>query len=251
MCLRISVNGISILTKVIFAGAFLSLAFGRASEVVMFPVSSYGQALEGCVVSGFRTTGSEAGEVRDLKGQFHGLTGRGIPFGEYEADVRCGAGTLSRRIVVDQDKQFEAIAQFVGGVHEGRYPLLVIGLDPGGKGDAKYWLQVLGVFTDFRSSGGFDSQTGESSIAVPPTGSYVVMVLSTGGYQCALEVDLMQFTRHWIFHPATCTLDPDRYAHIVSAEDKLKHRSGEWYREMNRETELYFRQLREKADQPQ
>jgi hypothetical protein len=213
----------------------------------MLPVSEFGQVLRGCVIVGFRAIEQDAQLADDLAGRFEGLTATGVPFGEYEARLRCGEQSLSHRFVVDQSEQLELIPRFTGIRQEGRGPTLVIRMDSAKDMTATFWVQLIGVYNGFRTSVAF-SRSGESRIQAPPSGSYIVVVQSTEGYQCVKEVDLVEFTRNWQLHRATCTLDVDRFAHVVSDKDKLNHRQGEWYRAMEKEKDTFFRQLQNAGD---
>jgi hypothetical protein len=220
----------------------------ETSKVVMMPVSPYGQPLEGCTVKGFKLVSHGAASAKELKDRFDGLAAQGIPFGEYRVSVECGDITLNQYLMVDRKKYFEVIPQFIGMSHEGSSPELVIKMDPDRKSTITYWVQVLGVYNGFRSSGEFSGQTGESRVTAPPSGSYLVLVLSAGGYQCIKQIDLVEFTRRWVFHSGSCTVEPDQFAHLVSEEDILNHRSGEWYIDMEKRWDIFFRQIRDAGE---
>ena len=66
----------------------------------------------------------------------------------------------------------------------------------------------------------FQGDTEEALVTDPDPGSYVVSVLSSTGYGCLREIDLVEFTSLWTFDPATCEFQVDAFAHIVTDEDK-------------------------------
>lgn len=218
----------------------------RASEVQVLPVGPFGQPLKDCTVTGLRPYSAEAGPVRDLKDRFKGMTGRDIPYGNYELAVNCGTRRLADRIAVDRSQQLIVVAQYVGMMYEGDGPTLLVTIDPPGRGDDMvYWVELLGVYNGTHYTASINRQTSANELRVPPTGSYLVLLLSSGGYQCSREVDLVQFTRHWAFRRRDCSLDVDRFAHVVSLSDTANHRQGGWYRSMQTEQERLERTLTE------
>ena len=86
-------------------------------------------------------------------------------------------------------------------------------------------------------------ETGEAEIADPDPGSYLVSVSSTSGYNCIREVDLVESTRLWTFDTASCTFHLDAFAHLVTDEDKKTRKTTNWYKQIRKSDEEFFRAL--------
>ena len=230
-------------------GVVLAVSALRASEIEVVPVRPFGQLIRGCHVAGFTAHSEGSKPALDLKGHFEGMIGRDIPYGKYEMVLECGPWRQSRQITVDRSRQIEVFEGF-GTIYAGDGPFLVIGVERRHiPDDALYWVQVLSVYDGTRQTAAISRQTGEGELLVPSNGSYVFVASSNGGDQCAIEVDVVQFTRRWVLHPDTCTLDVDRFAHVVTRSDKLDHRRGGWYLEMEKEQNTFFRQLEKAAEE--
>jgi hypothetical protein len=91
---------------------------------------------------------------------------------------------------------------------------------------------MVGQFNGKVYTDRFEPQKSEATIIDPDPGSYLVTVSSPKGDACVREVDFVEFTRAWIFHPATCSFEFDRFAHLVQPEDRRNQKHGGWYDEV-------------------
>jgi|HubBroStandDraft_6_1064221.scaffolds.fasta_scaffold906184_2 hypothetical protein len=82
---------------------------------------------------------------------------------------------------------------------------------------------------------------GEAHILDPDPGSYLVGVLSSRGYSCLHEIDLVDRTRLWTFDAEACAFQVDAFAHVVTDEDKRELKTTGWYQELRKSEEQLWR----------
>jgi hypothetical protein len=168
------------------------------ATVTLSVVDAFGQQQSGCHVEKFIS--HENGAKADLKGRFHDLVGVGIPFGmDYDVGVKCSdQGSVGfSTIAVRRDGQF--IVLTAGPLREDYYtgvsPRLSVLADPISK---KYisghrWVEVLGVFSDFRETDRIDSETKMARFyyygLVP--GKYVMLLFDGDKSVCTIQLDIL------------------------------------------------------------
>jgi hypothetical protein len=111
----------------------------------------------------------------------------------------------------------------------------------------EWWLTLRALYTERSDTVEFEGDNKEAGIADPDPGSYVVSVLSSTGYSCLREIDLVEFTRQWTFNPATCEFQVDAFAHIVTDEDKRALKTTSWYQQLRKNNEELWRALEKAA----
>ena len=195
----------------------------------------------------FRTTSEENDARRQYSDRFHALAGKQIPLGEYDAIVVCDEGEIYKRLTVEHVNQFAVIA--LNGrqmISDHVKPKLKVKLDTPAPADETWWTRLSGLYNGKTYVDRFAPATGEAAITDPDPGSYLVAVSSTKGYSCVREVDFVEATKIWTFHPAGCSFDFDRHAHLVQDEDKRSRKQGGWYAEMRAERNAVQRAIQER-----
>jgi hypothetical protein len=217
---------------------------GESSDLRMVAVSSFGDPLTSCRVESFRASPAVPGMPQEYAGRFLGLTAKGIPFGRYEAFLRCSEGRLHAVIALDQSDQFEVVPRnerlIIG---ERGAPKLVISLDAPRPMREIWWVRLVGLYNQSNSTSEFSASTAAANFDAPDPGSYLVTIISTAGYQCIKGVELVEDTRHWVFHSSSCHFEFDRYAHQIEATDAGGQRKSVWYRQMQKDRDAFFRML--------
>ena len=223
----------------------LEAADSGNSKVTMIAVGSFGEALTSCRVDSFRLSNTNPETLREYADHFRSLTGTGILAGQYDAFLRCNEGPVHAVITVEGPDHFQVVSRserlIVG---ERGDPKLVVTLDMSQPPHETMWVRLVGVYNQKNYLGEFGSSSA-AKLDAPDPGTYLVTVLSTGGYECVSEVDLFEDTRSWTFHRSSCTFDFDRYAHPVRATPGVNHLRSDWYIEMQKEREMFLRDLRE------
>ncbi len=232
-------------------GLFLSfflvvtIANGAGSTLTLLAVGAFGAPLTSCSVEHFRSD-DEHGSPRDYADHFRGLVGLDIPAGEYEAFLRCDEDVAHKHITVERADQVAVVARKENLINGERgNPKLMIALDGAPPAGESWWVRLLGLYNEKTDSSKFSGD--HAALDAPDAGSYIVAVLSAGGYECIRQIDVFEQTRRWTFHRASCSFDLDRYAHLVDASATVNRKSG-WYLEMQKDREEFLRQLQEAAD---
>jgi hypothetical protein len=130
-------------------------------------------------------------------------------------------------------------------------PELAIRMTDGLHDDETWWVSLTSIYGTVSYMAQFQGGEPTALIGDPNPGSYLVTVLSTGGYACVQEIDLIERSRLWRFDPRSCRVVVDEFAHIVTSEDKKTGKKTGWYREVRDNDEALFRALQgaAKADQ--
>ena len=124
-------------------------------------------------------------------------------------------------------------------------PKLTIKLDTPPPSDETWWIRLTGLYNGGTYTDRFAAESGEAAVTDPEPGSYLVTVLSTKGYACVREVDVVEFTKSWSFRPSGCSLGLDRFAHLVQEQDKKNQKTGPWYKDIREAQEELQRSLQE------
>jgi len=218
----------------------LAVPAANGANLTLAAVDPFGGSLTSCKVVKFVLTDSRQGAAEYTK-SFRDLTARNIPFGAYEIWLECSEGPVHAAIVVKDTDQLEVLAR-KGRVsaQEGNQHLNVsIDRHTG----STWWVRLVGVYNQQNYIGAFSASTSEALLNVPDPGTYLVIVHSASGYECTKEVDLVEETRHWAFHPSTCTFDFDRFAHGFQRNRDRDHHSSEWYQQVQKDREKFFLEL--------
>jgi len=95
----------------IMLAVILLAANGFAAELTILAISPDGRSETSCKMESFRPIHVGSKVERDYKSQFRGLSGSGIPSGNYEARIACGDdGQLMQTINLVDESQFELVA---------------------------------------------------------------------------------------------------------------------------------------------
>jgi len=228
-----------------FTGAVMVSVFGSpAASLTLVPVGSFGEPLNRCDVVSFQPSNTSASGQVGLVGKFEGLRIPAIPLGQYEAIIRCEEGELRRQITLDQSDQIALVVR-TGRIFVSDHikPKLLIGLRPELlKGDI-WWIRLVGLYNTEDYLAQFLPETNEATIIDPDPGSYLVIVQSKNGLFCSSEVDLVEGTKLWTFNRSNCSFQVDRFAHLVTDDDKRNFKIGPWYQQVKKDKDSLLQQL--------
>jgi hypothetical protein len=211
-------------------------------------VGAFGEPLTGCRVESFRSTDTAVGKRHDYKDRFQDLVAQDIPGGEYEAEIVCREARIGKWVKVSASNGFEVVSEnrrITRSDH--KVPHLAIRIDGSRRPGETWWITLRGVYQERSDTAEFQTDTGEARISDPDPGSYMVNVLSSTGYNCLREIDLVERTRLWTFDPAACSFYVDAYAHVVTDEDKRALKTTSWYQQLRKSDDEFWHAL-EKAE---
>jgi hypothetical protein len=222
-----------------------------AADLVLLAIGANDRASSGCRVDRFTRIEEPSQDGLDYKDHFRALIGHGIPLGQYHAWIFCNEGRFYQRIDLDRPEQFTVLSS-TGRVLVSDHvkPKLSIRLVDPPPANETWWVRLAGLYSERIYIDRFEPFSGEATLFDPEPGKYTVVVLSSNGYACTREVEFIEFTRKWVFHPAACSFDFDRFAHLVERDDSHHLRPSRWSEDMRREKEELFRQLKVAADKP-
>ncbi len=144
------------------------------------------------------------------------MTGTRIPLGGYRVTVQCGEREAYCEITVQRTNQFEVFAtRDRRMISDPVKPQLTIKLDPLPQPNDTWWIRLIGLYRSEIQADRFAPGTGVASISEPEPGRYLVTVLSAKGYVCVRRVDVLEFTKSWIFHSGDCSFEFDRHARLA------------------------------------
>ena len=223
-----------------------------AADITIVAVGPDGRPEHACTVESFRTAHSSPSDsqvVIEYKGRFQGLTGDGIPPGRYNATIQCGHRRVDQDVAIYSGSHFELVA-FTGRMTRSDHvmPTLVIKLADATPSEETWWVRLMGLYGGGTYTGGFAPTTGEAKLIDPEPGVYLVAVHSTAGYACFSEVEFVEFTRRWVFHPGSCSFEFDRYAHLIERDASHKLKPSQWKEDMRKDREELFKALERNAD---
>ena len=223
-------------------GALLS-AESFAEEFTLAAVGGFGEPLTECRVESFQPTGRGVKRAADYKTRFRGLVAKNVPDGEYIAYVQCREARADSYVTVSNFHRFQVISESRRISRSDPPPSLLIRIDHSIPQGETWWLTAQALYRERSDTAKFLSAPSTAVIVDPDPGSYVITVLSSAGYSCIREIDIVERTRLWTFDPATCTFHLDEYAHLVTEEDKRERKTTAWYREMRKQEEEWWRAL--------
>lgn len=209
------------------------VATASAADVTILAVGPFGQPVQGCRVDSFRTVVEKDSARPQYSDRFQGLMGKQIPLGEYDVFVACGEAEIYKQLAIDHANQFEVVA--LSGrrmISDHVKAKLAVKLDTPAPANEIWWIRLAGLYNGKTYTDRFAAGKGEAAITDPEPGSYLVTIASTKGYSCVREVDFVESTTVWTFHPASCSFEFDRFAHLVQDEDKRNQKQGGWYSQM-------------------
>jgi hypothetical protein len=218
-----------------------------AANFAMVATGAFGEPLTECRVEGFRPTGTGAKHASDYKERFRGLVASEVPDGEYIADISCRGTRIGRYVSVSNLHRFEVVSENRRTVRSDPPPHLLIRINRPRPPGETWWLTAQALYAERVDTVEFQSDTGEAAINDPDPGSYVISVLSSTGYSCLREIDLVETTRLWTFDPAACEFQVDAFAHIVTGEDKRALKTTSWYQQLRKSNEELWRALEKAA----
>ena len=218
-----------------------------AANFVMVAIGAFGEPFTECRVESFRSTKTKAKRANDYKERFRGLAANALPNGEYTADISCREARIGTYVTVSDSHRFEVVSENRRIIRSHPIAHLVIRMNSPLPTGETWWLALRALYGRRSDTVQFQSDTAETNIADPDPGSYVVSVLSSTGYNCLREIDLVERTSLWTFDPAACTFHVDEFAHVVTEEDKRNLKKTDWYQRLRKSEEELFRALERAA----
>ena len=232
--------------RCLLLGLALLTVNAMAADLTILAVGPFGQPVQGCQVDSFRAVAEQNGALQQYSDHFQGLAGKQIPLGEYEVRVTCGEAEIYKQLTVDHANQFEVVALSGRRVISDHIKAkLAVKLDSPVPADETWWIRLAALYNGQVYTDRFVPGKREAAITDPDPGSYLVTVSSTKGYSCVREVDFVESTNFWTFHPASCSFEFDRFAHLVQDEDKRSQKQGGWYSEMRADRDALRRAINE------
>jgi hypothetical protein len=218
------------------------------ANFTMVAVGAFGEPLTECRVESFKSTDIRRKHPNDYRGRFRGMVASNVPNGKYNADIRCGETRIGEYVEVSNHDVFKVVSENIRISRSDHVPphLAIRLISPRPQGE-KWWLTLRALYRERSDTVEFQGDTEEAGITDPDPGSYVVSVLSSTGYSCLREVDLVEFTRLWTFDPATCEFQVDAFAHIVTDGDKRALKTTSWYQQLRKSNEELWRALEKAA----
>jgi hypothetical protein len=217
-----------------------------ASDLTILAVGAFGQSLAQCSVNSFKLAGRRIGDRLNYKDRFEGLSGRDLPTGNYEVFIHCDNQRLRKEIKLSRDIQLEVVTAsdriVVGDRGE---PKLTVKFNLEPQVGQIWWIRLLGLYNDKLYVEPFSATLGVATLIDPEPGSYIATVLSNDGYVCMHEVDFVERTRFWTFNPDGCTFTLDRFAHLVTDQDRRNQKHSQWYQEMRKDGDDFLRRVLE------
>jgi hypothetical protein len=233
----------------VLAGHFvvgLAVTPAIAGDLRILAVSSVGESRRECHVDRFVPVETNSLEQRNYNTSFAGLVGSNLPNGRFDVTIMCSEGALHATVVIDRARQLAVASQIDRHMLGERGNVAItIRMDPPSTDMSNWWVQMIGLYNRLTYTGQFSP---DAVMYDPEPGSYVVLVRSTSGYECLREVDFVEHTRSWAFHPATCSFEFDPFAHLVTDEDRKTRKRSPWYIEMRKRNEEFFKTLERSAD---
>ncbi|MBV9267740.1 MAG: hypothetical protein JO061_16345 [Acidobacteriaceae bacterium] len=218
-----------------------------AAEVTLLTVGPFGLPVDGCQLEKFQSVGKE-NTPGHYSERFHGLSGNGIPLGEYDVRVKCGHSEIYKTVRLQHSGQFEVLTltdRLLVADHVKSSLVVTLASQPADS--HVWWTRLMGLYNGEIYTDVFANGAREASIVDPDPGSYVVAVMSTNGYVCSHQIDFVEFTRKWTFRPATCTFELDHFAHLVEESDRRDRKQRGWYAEMQAERKTVGRAIEDAA----
>ena len=230
----------------IFGLALASLLISTASATgfTIVAVGAFGEHLSNCRVDKFRLSNADPGTRNEYKDSFRGLIASNLPDGDYEVAIRCREAQIGTYVRVNEYDRFQVVSENRRIMRSDHLiPELVVRMNGAHPQGGTSWVTLRALYEKRIYTEEFQSETGEAKVADPEPGSYLVSVLSTSGYSCLREIDLVESTRLWTFDPASCTFHVDAFAHLVTDEDKRALKTTSWYQQLRKRDEEFFRAL--------
>jgi hypothetical protein len=220
-----------------------------ARDLRLAAVGSFGEPLTGCRVDSFRPIIAGLRARAEYSDSFNGLSATGLPDGDYAVSIRCLEARMEANVQVAEFHEFELITQSRRLTRSDHViPSLAIRMTHAIPKTETWWVTLRAVYETRAYTSEFRRDTGEAQVLDPEPGSYLVGVLSTNGYICFCEIDLVERTRLWTFDAMSCTYGLDTFAHVVTDRDKRDRKTTGWYRELRRNEEDLFRALEDAAN---
>src|SRR5271165_2342232 len=214
-----------------------------AANFAMVAMGQFGEPLTECRVESFEYRGTGAKHLKDYKDRFRGLAASDVPDGEYRVDISCRGARAFGEVKVSNLDRFEVVSEYRRLTRSDPPPHLAVRMDSPHPQGETWWLTLRALYRKRNDTVEFHRETGDAYITDPDPGSYLVSVLSSTGYNCLREIDLVERTRLWTFDPAACALHVDAFAHVVADEDKRALKTTSWYQQLRKSEEEFWRAL--------
>jgi hypothetical protein len=210
-------------------------------------IGGFGEPLTGCRVESFRLVDPASSTRQDYKDHFRGLTARDLPVGEYDVDIGCREARIGTQMNISAGVGFGVASENRRITRSDPPPHLVIRINEHWPSGETWWITMRALYQHRSYTVEFQSETGEAHINDPDPGSFVVNVLSSTGYNCLREIDLVERTRLWTFDPSACAFHVDAYAHVVTDEDKRARKTTSWYQQLRKNEDEFWHALEKAA----
>lgn len=133
----------------------------------------------------------------DFKANFHNMLGRNIPLSPgYTARITCGEYRTQVPVWVNDTEQLVVVSFWphLGDYVTGLSPRLSIRIRTRGEASAfdssNSWVQVLGLYIDYRNVGRIDQTSAEAHFYDLVPGSYLLTVETKDGTSCRQPLDI-------------------------------------------------------------
>jgi hypothetical protein len=210
-----------------------------AASFAMVAIGEFGEPLTECRVENFRSTPT----TKDYRGRFRGLAASELPEGEYSVEISCRGARALDHVNVSNLDRFAVVSEKRRFSRNDPPPYLSVRMNRPNPQSETWWITMRALYGKRNDTVAFQGDAGEAHILDPDPGSYVVGVLSSNGYSCLHEIDLVDRTRLWTFDPAACAFQVDAFAHVVTADDKRELKTTGWYQQMRKSEEELWRAL--------
>ena len=207
----------------VIVATLICVTSGIAQESIvrLHVIGAFGKARSECHVVSFRNLDEllPDGGYRDFVSRFNRLEGVGIPYGRYEAFVKCAHGVQGiRELQVSLPRSFGIIAtnERKFRQHDIKPDLRI---ETAGKLPVNevWWIRILGMFDTSDLTVDFSPNTGVAVLYDPKPGRYILMVHSDKGYYCSKLIDVLDAPRRWLFDTQACSFQFDDKAILVKS----------------------------------
>jgi hypothetical protein len=170
---------------------------GRIATVTISPLSSFGEPITGCRVEDFQP--SNKGDRSNYESRFRGLTGTGIPFGQYRVIVKChrwGAVNpfLVSAVWVERPNEFIVIAKWLkpypGDYNTGADPRLTVEV-VGATRTEHPWIRLVGEYSDETEVDQVGAESQSARFYNLNPGRFFLLLFADDKLVCNNQVDLL------------------------------------------------------------
>lgn len=169
----------------------------RIATVTIGPVSSFGEPIVGCRVEDFQSFNTN--DKRNYESRFRGLTGTGIPFGQYRVILKCHPwGRVSPFLVsavwVERSDEFIPIGKWLkpypGDYNTGADPRLTVNV-VGAPTAEHQWIRLVGENSGEMEVDQVSAESQSARFYDFTPGRFLLLFFVNGRLVCNKQVDLL------------------------------------------------------------